>query len=94
MHIETGRKVKAGEIDEVCKEIRTLLVEKNKRYGGKNIEEFGQEGVVIRINDKIDRLKNIVFNKVKETEDETIEDTWKDLAGYAILGLMLHRGKW
>jgi hypothetical protein len=82
------------EIDKICEEIKNLLIEKNKRYGKTNISEFGEQGVTIRINDKVERLKNIVMNKVEETDDERLEDTYKDLAGYAIIGLMVHRGKW
>ena len=82
------------DIEIVCQEIKQLLIEKNMRYGQGNIARFGEKGVVIRSFDKVDRLKTLLFDKVEATTDEAIEDSWRDLAGYAIIGLLFHRGKW
>jgi len=68
------------------------MIKKNKDYGDMNVIELGEEGIVYRIHDKTTRLLNIVKNK-KKPANETIEDTYIDLAGYAILGLMVKRKK-
>ena len=73
-------------------EIKNLLIEKNKRYGENNIRKFGEQGIVIRASDKVERLRTMLFEKVGDTNDESIDDTWMDLAGYAILALMLRKG--
>ena len=81
------------EIDHIMNQIKKLMIQKNKTYGDNNIIEMGEQGVMFRLSDKMIRLKNIVMNKVKTPEDETLEDTYLDIAGYAIIGLMLKRKK-
>ena len=81
------------EIDHIMNQIKKLMIQKNKTYGDNNIIEMGEQGVMFRLSDKMIRLKNIVMNKVKTPEDETLEDTYLDIAGYAIIGLMLKRNK-
>ncbi|MDP6293351.1 MAG: nucleotide modification associated domain-containing protein [Candidatus Woesearchaeota archaeon] len=81
-------------LDETLSSIRELLIEKNKRYGEANIRKFGSMGVVIRSSDKVERLRTLLFDKVEASVDESVEDSWKDLAGYAIIGAMLQQEKW
>ena len=38
---------------------------------------------------RVSRLKNIVWKGQSPT---ILEDTWKDMAGYAMIGMMLQRG--
>ena len=65
---------------------------KNNDYGDDGILKFGIKGTVIRMNDKIDRLSNLVFKgKEAEVKDEKIEDTLLDLVNYAIYSVMLVR---
>ena len=68
--------------------VASIVVRKQKDYGPANITTFGLEGVMIRLSDKINRLINLVQNQ-KEPENESVEDTLIDIAGYAIIGLML-----
>lgn len=79
------------ELDKILQEIKELLIVKNKKYGEKNILKFGEKGVVVRSSDKIERLIQLVWNNEKGTNDENIDDTWKDLAGYVVIGLMVQR---
>jgi len=72
-----------------------LFKTKQKSYGPYNISVFGERGVVIRSNDKIQRLIRMVWQEVKNPlTDETIEDTWGDLAVYAIIALLWRKGEW
>lgn len=81
------------EMEKILREISDLLKRKNEMYGDTNIEKIGKEGIVIRLEEKIERLKNLL--KIKENPpEETIEDTWNDIIGYSIIGIMLERGKW
>ena len=82
------------ELDKILSEVREVLIKKNEKYGMENIRVFGERGVLIRANDKTERLIQLVWKNVPEPSDETIDDTWKDLVGYGIIGMMVHRGKW
>ena len=71
-----------------------VFKERQKKYGRGNISEFGAPGVVVRLADKMARLRRSYFDSVGEVSDETIEDTWKDIVNYGLIGLTCHRGKW
>ena len=74
-------------------ECAILLDEKNRDYGPGNISAFGEKGVIVRVNDKVERLKTLVWGD-KHPEHEKVSDTWLDLANYGVIGLMCHRGEW
>ena len=74
---------------EIAIEVADTLIEKHKDYGVDNILIFKEQGLVVRMWDKVSRLKNIVLKGQTPT---TLEDTWKDMAGYAMIGMMLQRG--
>lgn len=86
-------------LKEITEECDDLLISKQKDYGPKNILSFGELGVLVRANDKLERLKhNLWEGKVENGEDvevehESIEDTWKDLRNYAQIALMVRRGQ-
>jgi hypothetical protein len=77
----------------VAHEIAELLEKKHADYGDNNIIKFGTKGVLVRVNDKVERLINLTWNNDKEPKFESVEDTWKDIAGYAILALIELRRK-
>ena len=72
-------------------QIERTVIEKQKDYGQDNILAFGDKGIVVRLWDKASRLKNLVWNN-KSPKNETITDTYRDIAGYAIIAIMLERG--
>ncbi len=74
-------------------EAAVLLDTKNRDYGPGNISAFGERGVIVRLNDKVERLKTLVWGG-KYPEHEKVTDTWIDIANYGIIGLMCHRGDW
>ncbi len=82
----------------IASNIISLIIAKQKDYGKRNILDFGEMGIVIRSNDKFSRLKNLLnVNSISPgtrvvPNNESIEDTWKDIAGYAIIALMLRKG--
>lgn len=79
-------------IVEACNSLAATLIAKRKDYGKGNIERHGEFGVIVRADDKLARLINLW--KLDSAENEPIEDSWKDLAGYAIIGLLFRQGKW
>lgn len=76
-------------------ELRKMLqtfIEKNKDYGKGNILDTGEMGIIFRINDKINRLKNLQMSQ-KQPKNESIDDSWLDIAVYAIIAILLRSGK-
>jgi len=47
-------------------------------------------GVAVRLQDKMARLANVLRDPVIATADETVIDTFNDIAVYAILGRILY----
>jgi hypothetical protein len=84
--------------------MRTHL-KKNADYSPANIMGTGELGVVTRMWDKVCRLMNLTGLKIdintpvtfvapKEPKNESIDDTYGDLAVYSIIGQLLRSGKW
>lgn len=69
-------------------ELAKTLKVKNDAYADsfdKTLDKFGLNVAVARINDKYDRLENIILHPDTEQNDESPKDTLMDLAGYSIL---------
>jgi hypothetical protein len=85
-------------LDRVISECRTLLLQKHHDYGTNNIKIFGAYGVLVRMSDKIQRLRNLIeksgFNGNINVArvSESMDDTWKDLVNYPLLAILLERG--
>jgi len=74
---------------EVLDEIQELLLQKNEKYGNSALEPLGvfsklsaKEGLLVRIDDKLKRIKN-------GSLDKDDEDVINDLIGYLVL-LKIH----
>ena len=63
------------------------VVAKQRMYGPKNVARFGLRGIVIRLNDKIERLKNLQQHQ-GPVIFEPIQDTWLDIVGYSVIAIM------
>jgi len=72
-----------------------LLLQKNHDYGDSfhvQFEQFGPLSGIIRMSDKVARLTTLL--KTEAQVDEAMEDTLRDLAGYALLTLYeIQRGE-
>ena len=68
-----------------------IFVEKQKAYSTRAIKEFGLDGIIIRLNDKMLRLKNLAYHKTEFSApcNESIDDTLMDIANYANIALVL-----
>jgi hypothetical protein len=75
--------------------LRTLD-RKQQDYGSGNLTKFGVEGVVIRANDKLERIINLRKKGVTggSPANESLADSFLDLANYALIGFLMQTAKW
>lgn len=77
---------------EYLQKMQNLYQAKNSDYGdsfSKSCNEYGLLAPIIRISDKLERVKTLSKNNSsKKVEDEKIEDTLLDLANYAVMTLV------
>ena len=79
----------SAKVSDVLIEIKELLIAKNEKYGNSALEPLGvfsqlsaKQGLLIRIDDKLKRIKN-------GSLDRDDEDVINDLIGYLVL-LKIH----
>jgi beta-glucosidase/6-phospho-beta-glucosidase/beta-galactosidase len=65
-----------------------MFKKKNQDYGDA-FAKFGVIGILMRIEDKIQRSLSITKNGVNMVDDEGMRDTLMDLHNYAAMGIML-----
>ena len=73
-----------------------MLVKKHKDYGPKNISESpgGPLNVLrVRMHDKLARI-NHLYDSGATPENESLRDSFIDMANYAIIALMILDGDW
>ena len=78
------------------KELTDLLLSKHRDYGPKNISLApggAVNGLRVRMHDKLARINNLVDSGA-DPKHESLEDSFKDMANYAIIGLLVLRGQW
>lgn len=86
----------SAEVASVFDELEELLLSKHKDYGPKNISQSPGgplNGLRVRLWDKLARLNNLTDNN-SLPQHESLEDTFKDMANYAVIGLLVLRDKW
>ena len=74
-----------------------LLLLKHKSYGPRNISQAPggpENGLRVRMWDKIARLNHILDNPSVDTNDESLEDTLTDLLNYCAIFIMVRRNQW
>ncbi len=73
-----------------------LLLSKHKDYGPTNISHAPGgpiNGLRVRMHDKLARINHLT-DSGKEPENESLRDSFIDLANYAIIGLLVLDGEW
>ena len=84
-------------VEETFDELKALLINKHLDYGPKNISQSPGgpiNGLRVRMHDKIARINNLVDKGIYNPQYESLEDSFKDLANYAIIGLLVLRQQW
>ena len=89
LHLETH-------LSNTTNELSELLLSKHRDYGPKNISLApggAINGLRVRMHDKLARINNLVDTNANP-QHESLEDSFKDMANYAIIGLLVMRGQW
>lgn len=79
----------------ILDEIGKTVVKKQEDYGPNNIQRspFGPiEGLTVRLYDKIARVANLSKARNSQPNYESLRDTFIDIAGYGVIGLMILDG--
>lgn len=74
----------------ITEDLIKILLKKNQDYGGASFD-LGLNGNMVHLWDKVKRYRNTVenLNRGQKPNFETIEDTLKDIMGYAAIGLLI-----
>ena len=94
-----------AEFKKILREQYELFCRKQMNYGPDNISvgtrletpeevKLSLTGLWFRMNDKIQRLKQLVLLGREDTVGETVNDTYQDLSVYNIIAQIVIRGKW
>lgn len=67
--------------------LKEILEKKNTDYGNSALKNGGLVGNYVRIMDKVSRIESLQQSSVSNFE--SLQDTWLDLAGYAVIGLVI-----
>jgi len=73
-----------------------LLLEKHHDYGPSNIATAPGgplNGLRVRMHDKLARINNLIDND-RIPNNESLRDSFVDLANYAMIGLLVIDGEW
>lgn len=90
----TNEKLK--KLKEIHQQEEALYSERNEKYGdsfAKTFKEYGKSVALIRLEDKLNRAKNLISGGLEGSDGESLIDTLKDLSNYAnmtIIELMLN----
>lgn len=81
-------------VDQVFDEAKQLLIKKHKDYGPYNILHAPvnpEIGIAVRVGDKTKRIGNLI-SSAQKPNNESLEDSWMDIANYGIIGVLVRRG--
>ena len=77
----------------ICKEMLATFIKKHKDYGKGNILSIKELGIAFRTAEKVERLKHLLMSSDQTPENESIDDSWLDIAVYGVIAKM-YRKKW
>jgi len=93
------------EFKKIMREQYELFCKKQSNYGHDNISlgkdlskhediKLSQMGIFFRMNDKIQRIKQMVVLNSQDNVGESVDDTYQDLSTYSIIAQIVKKGKW
>jgi len=73
-------------IKKITDDVTAILLKKNEDYGGASFD-LGLNGNMVHLWDKVSRFKSLISKGSHNPNFESLEDTLKDIIGYAVIGL-------
>jgi hypothetical protein len=94
-----------NEFRQIQNEMYETFCKKQRNYGPGNIslgtpletnedKKVSLTGLFFRMNDKIQRIKQLVVLGQPDEVGESIDDTLEDLSVYGVIAQLVKRGKW
>jgi len=94
-----------AEFAKIQNEMYETFCKKQRNYGPGNISvgtalqskedvKLSLTGLWFRINDKVQRLKQLVVLGQPDEVGESVQDTYEDLSVYGIIAQLVSRNKW
>ena len=104
-YIEKNYPETAKEFQRLQFEQWLLFCKKQMDYGPSNIsmgtdlktedeKRLSLVGLIVRVNDKVQRLLNLIVKNNRNAQNEPTVDAFKDLACYGIIAQIVQSGKW
>jgi hypothetical protein len=104
-YIEENYPETAKEFQRIQFEQWLLFCKKQMDYGPSNIsmgtslktddeKRLSLVGLIVRVNDKVQRLLNLMVKNNRKAQNEPTVDAFKDLACYGIIAQIVQNGKW
>ena len=84
----------------ILQEQYNLFCQKQADYGRNNVAVGGEQGLTIRLGDKVSRLFNLLgigygsSGSKSPSVNEPVSETFIDVANYGTIGVMVMRGLW
>ena len=93
------------EFKKIMRDQYETFCNKQSNYGPDNIalgkdlskeedRKLSQMGLWFRMNDKIQRIKQLVVLGAQDNVGEAVDDTYQDLSVYSIIAQLVKNGKW
>lgn len=103
--METTYPEMTGEFKNIIREQYLIFCKKQANYGPSNIAvgttlttpeevKLSLTGIWFRMQDKMNRLKQLVLLGTQDVVGESVQDTYQDLSVYGIIAQIVSRGKW
>lgn len=104
-HIEANFPEMTAEFKRIQRDQYLLFTQKQYNYGPDNISlgttlereqdrRLSLQGLFFRLNDKINRYKQMIMFGSQDAVGESLEDTFKDISVYGIIAQLVQNGKW
>lgn len=104
-HIEAHFPEMMAEFKRIQQDQYLLFTQKQYNYGPDNISlgttlereqdrRLSLQGLFFRLNDKINRYKQMIMFGSQDAVGESLEDTFKDISVYGIIAQLVQNGKW
>jgi len=77
-------------LEGVARAVVDTCIERHRKYG-LNLKRHGERGILIRIDDKTERLQNMLDHDIHDYAEPST-DSWIDIAGYAMQAIMMRTG--